>query len=215
LAATLTAGLLIAGVVLLAVVALTGMYFYPRFVISLVVLSCALISFGLVGPPVYGLTAARKFSRAGEITALAGYLVCIGVFAITQLKTSREIDRLRWCPISPLRETAAFLRGREVDGAAIFAYGFGSEALQYYLPQLPFAREADAASRLEAALKAADEAGKPLLVAVGYEELNRRQLAPDGFPLLDDPERFEEVARFRGIEPLFGYRVLASRQAQR
>ena len=97
-----------------------------------------------------------------------------------------------------MRETAAFLRARESAGDAIFAYGFGSEALQYYLPELPFARDAEATEALESALGTAEAAGKSLVVAIGYEELNRRQLAPGGFPLLDDPERFEEIGEVPG-----------------
>jgi hypothetical protein len=224
-AATLSFGLVLAGAIVLATVALTGMYFYHRFVVALVVPWCVVTPLGLVALPAVIVNAnkvmtgdrgwRRPFLVAQAVTSFS-FLLCVGALAQTWgSAVADEIGRLRRTPISPLRETAAFLRQREFAGDAVFGYGFGSEAVQYYLPELPVERDADAAQALEGALKAANDSGKRLLVAVGYEELNRRQLAPGGFRLLDDPARFEEVARFDGIEPLFGYRVLDSRPARR
>ena len=119
------------------------------------------------------------------------------------------LRRMQTVSYTPLRETAAVLRQAQSTGAAVFAYGFGGEALQYYLPTLPYSRDEGAAEALTAALTAAQSAGHSLVVAVGYEELNRLKI-PAGFALLDDSARFTEISRLKGIEPPFTYRVLKS-----
>jgi hypothetical protein len=189
--------LLGAGFCFLAGIWAADFYFYPRFLFAIMApLALA------IGIAVWTL-GYRELGGSRRMQGLA-----VGA-VMTGLVGAGFGDGLR--PVitggfSPLREAAAVLRDAEAGGAHVFGYGFGAEALQYYLPTLPYAREADAPQALAAALEKARAAGQPLLVAVGYEELNRLAL-PAGFALLDDPSACREIWSQHGLEPQFSYRI--------
>lgn len=207
-AAGLTA--LAAGAALfLAAVWVAKFYFYPRFVFALVVplvigwavLVRAVLD-GSWQPPAW-----RKGSKGGLVVAglrVEGMalLLVLGFVLVLGFLPMWKVGFV----FSPLREAAAVLRGAQAAGRPVFGYGFGAEALQYYLPTLPYAREADAPEALADALEKARAAGHPLLVVTGYEDLNRLAL-PRGFTLLDDASKASVVWSQQGLEPQFAYRI--------
>lgn len=183
----------------LVAIAAAGFFFYPRFLFAVIVPLAAAVGIAL-GEVALLRKRGGQPGRAAALLAMAGMLGWLfGLGAKSPDTTTRE-------RFSPLREAAAVLREAQAAGAHVFGFGFGAEALQYYLPTLPYAREADAPETLAAAVEKARAAGRPLLVAVGYEELNRLAL-PAGFSLLDDASRFTEVWSQPGLEPQFAYRI--------
>ena len=185
-----------AGVFLAAVWAV-GFYFYPRFLFAVTVplaMAVGMAVWWLGGRELGGHWRARALGAAAVFAAMVGGGFRDGLKPVV-------VDGF-----SPLRETAAVLRQAEADGAHVFGYGFGAEALQYYLPTLPYAREADAPEVLAAAVAKARAAGRPLFVATGYEELNRLAL-PAGFTLLDDASHASVIWSRHGLEPQFAYRI--------
>jgi hypothetical protein len=185
-----------AGVFLAAVWAV-DFYFYPRFLFAVTVPLAMAVGLGvwwLGSRELGGQRRARALGAAALFAAMVGGGFRDGLKPVVS------------DGFSPLRETAAVLRQAEADGAHVFGYGFGAEALQYYLPTLQYAREADAPEALAAALEKARAAGRPLFVATGYEDLNRLTL-PQGFTLLDDASHAGVVWSEHGLEPQFAYRI--------
>lgn len=175
----------------------SGFYFYPRFLFAVVVPMAAAIGLGVTA----------LGSRPQWGTKAAASLVLLGVAAGEAAPgTEGGLKPVTTVGFSPLREAAQELRAAESSGALVFGYGFGAEALQYYLPTLPYAREADAPEALAAAVERARAAGKPLHVVTGYETLNRLSL-PEGFKLLDDASKSKVVWQRDGLEPQFAYRI--------
>jgi hypothetical protein len=185
-----------AGVFLAAVWAV-DFYFYPRFLFAVTVPLAMAVGLGvwwLGSRELGGQRRVRALGAAAIFAAMVGGGFRDGLKPVVS------------DGFSPLRETAAMLRQAEAEGAHVFGYGFGAEALQYYLPTLPYAREADAPEALAAALEKARAAGRPLFVATGYEDLNRLAL-PQGFTLLDDASHAGVVWSEHGLEPQFAYRI--------
>jgi len=175
----------------------TGFYFYPRFLFAVVVPMAAAIGLGVAAlgsRPLWGTKAAALLALLGVVAGEAAPGTEGGIKPVTTVG------------FSPLREAAQELRSAQSSGALVFGYGFGAEALQYYLPTLPYAREADAPEALAAAVERARAAGKPLYVVTGYEALNRLSL-PEGFRLLDDVSKSRVVWQRDGLEPQFAYRI--------
>ncbi len=162
---------------------MTGQFFYPRFVVPVVVPLAILVSLGL----------RRRLALAFGVP-LAGVLWMVAA----------GVDVFQRRPYSPLRDVAAYLQGQPADAVHV-GYGLGGEMLAAYWPQVIPVKKELGRPDLEAALAT----GRPVFVAVGYDELNREKM-PDGYALLDDRSRFEEVAVFHGIEPDFTFRVLRS-----
>ena len=78
--------------------------------------------------------AARDFRiRVVRLTSL-GFTGMFGARPDVRVTKSSGESASHATPISPLRETAAFLRARESAGDGIFGYGFGSEALSIICP---------------------------------------------------------------------------------
>jgi hypothetical protein len=191
------AALLGAGFLFLAGIWAAEFYFYPRFLFAIVApLALA------IGIAVWTL-GCRELGASGRTRALAVGAVMAGLLGGGFGDGLRPVVTSGF---SPLREAAAVLRDGEAGGAHVFGYGFGAEALQYYLPTLPYAREADAPEALAAALEKARAAGRPLFVATGYEALNRLAL-PQGFTLLDDASHASVIWSAHGLEPQFAYRI--------
>jgi len=192
--------LVLAAVGCFAAIAATQFFFYPRFLFAIIVpVALAIgIFFGRL-PQV-----TRKWMPA--LPAWAHRWVSLGCLTVMAAALAPGLPPALTRSFSPLRETAAHLRDGQAAGAEIFGYGFGAEALQYYLPTLPYARESDAPDQLAAAMESARAAGRPLLVATGYEALNRLAI-PRGFDRLDDPSFFTVTSNHAGLESEFAYRI--------
>ena len=161
----------------------TGQFFYPRFIVPVVVPLVILASLGLRGR-----------------LALAFCVPLLGVLWIA----AAGVDVFQRRPYAPLRDVAAFLQ-QQPPGAIHIGYGLGGEMLAGYWPNVVPVKKELGRPEVDAALAT----GKTVYVAVGYNDLNRQKM-PDGFVLLDDRRRFEEIAVFHGIEPDFTFRVLRS-----
>jgi Dolichyl-phosphate-mannose-protein mannosyltransferase len=194
----------------LGAVGATEFYFYSRFVLALIVPTVLLIGAAMDLGVRWGMTSWVRgpLSDKGGLIVLALWVLFFFTMPF-QFQVVPVIHYLQRTPFAPLRETAAALRHARAQGAAIFGYGFGAEALQYYLPALSYERDMPARPALEAAIHDAQAAGKPLFVALGYEALNRANV-PDGFELLDDPAVFTEDSKRDGLEGQFTYRILRS-----
>jgi hypothetical protein len=136
--------------------------------------------------------------------ALAGLLI-----AAIGLSLAGGLTATTKGSFSPLRETAAVLQQAQANGARVMGFGFGAEALQYYLPGLDYARDDDASHQLARAAQEAHNRHQPLYIAAGYEELNRLRL-PAGFAMLDDASQWSRVWTHDGLEPQFTYTVWRS-----
>ncbi len=191
--------LLVGAAVFLVGVWATGFYFYPRFLFAVAAPLAAAIGIALE------LSQRLTRLRLPWLPSWWDQRAIIGFFCLGILLTG-GLSPVLTRGFSPLRETADVLRAAEAEGAHVFGYGFGAEALQYYLPSLPYAREADAPEALAAAVETAHAAGRPLLVATGYEDLNRLAL-PAGFRRLDDPAQCAVAWSQSGLEPQFAYRI--------
>jgi hypothetical protein len=141
-----------------------------------------------------GSSRPRGLALASLIIAAIGLSLADGLTATTK------------GTFSPLRETAAVLQQAQSNGARLMGFGFGAEALQYYLPGLDYARDDDAPEQLARAAQEAQAQHQPLFIAAGYEELNRLRL-PAGFALLDDTAQWSRVWSHDGLEPQFTYTV--------
>ena len=174
----------------LVTVKLTDFYFYHRFLLSIGIPVILLIAIGL-----------SRLARPG-LTAAA-----LAVFAAL---TFPQIRLLLTRSYAPFRETVAGLRAEasRVGPAAPIpvGYGLGSHVMQAYDPVMRDIRT-QPAEKLQSLIDQARREKRPLLVALGYEELNRLNL-PDGFRLLDDPALFERISTRHGIEPEFTFHLL-------
>ena len=187
--------LILGAILLLTALFLTGVkladfYFYHRFILA-------------AGIPVILLTAIG-LSRLPGPSLTAGVLVLYAVltFPQTRLLLTRSY--------APFRETVADLRtgALKLGNAAPIpvGYGLGSHVMQCYDPVMRDIR-VNAVEKLQACISQARRENRPLLVSLGYEGLNRRDL-PEGFQLLDDPSLFERVSVRHGIEPEFTFHLL-------
>ena len=179
----------------LVTIHLAGFYFYPRFMLALLVPLAAATGLGVAA------AAGPARPRGPAPLALAGLII-----AAIGLSLAGGLTATTKGSFSPLRETAAFLQQAQANGARIMGFGFGAEALQYYLPSLDYARDEDAPHQLARAAQEAHDRHQPLYIAAGYEELNRLRL-PAGFAILDDPAQWSRIWTHDGLEPQFTYTV--------
>lgn len=173
----------------LLAVRLTDFFFYHRFILGAGVPLLLLAGIGL----------GRLRSAALAGVVVTGFAVL--TWPQTRLLTGRSY--------APFRETVGDLRAaaRHHPGKPIpVGYGLGSHVMQCYYPELRDIRS-DAAASLQALIDQARREHRPLLVALGYEQLNRLNL-PDGFSLLDNPSLFEHLSSRHGIEPEFTFHLL-------
>ncbi len=170
----------------LLTVNLCGFYFYHRFLLAASLPLLLLVAIGL------------SRARSPLLPAAALTLFAFLTFPQTLLLLTRSY--------APFRETAADLRAAGGPNVLPVGYGLGSHVLQAYLPSLRDIRSNSAAS-LQALIDEARRDHRPLLLALGYEALNRRN-QPEGFPLLDNPALFETISTRHGIEPEFTFHLL-------
>jgi len=173
----------------LIVVKLTGFYFYHRFILTAAVPLLLLAAIGL-----------SRLRPAWLVFPPLGLFVFLTVPG-TRLLLTRSY--------APFRETVQDMNAQTKAGSPpplLVGYGLGSHVMQCYAPALRDIRT-DATPALQALIDQARRENRPLLVALGYEELNRLNL-PDGFRLLDDPALFEKISTRHGIEPEFTFHLL-------
>lgn len=171
----------------LAMVRITDFFFYHRFAVT--------VSVPLI------LLAATGLSRLRP--AWLGLLPVLLFAGLTYPQTRL----LSTASYAPFRETVADMRAAAGSARVIpVAYGLGSHVMQCYYPELRDIR-ADGAASLQALIDQSRRENRPLLLALGYEGLNRANM-PDGFRLMDDPALFEKISTRHGIEPEFTFHLL-------
>ncbi len=191
-----------AGTVHLLTNYLTQQYYYPRFLIYLVVPLVAGLALGL--ERVMRIARREAGDPLTDVPRAIPVLVYLGMFAGFAWP---EIKLLQQRPYAPLRNVAEFLEARNAEsesGIVVVGYGLGGDIMRIYYPRTRFARSL---AEVEKGAAVAAENGKPLYLFYGYSSFNRA-MVPDGFSWIDDPEKFSEVAHFVGIEPDFYYWVL-------
>lgn len=202
-AALLILSLVFGGLAFMTVAYVLRLYFYPRFMIS--ILPAAVITLA-VGFSQCGTWISNKFlpGRACWIIAIAvaAYLaVCVPQITVLQMRS-----------YAPMREVAQYLKeqDRATGGITTLGYGLGGRILTVYYPTVGYAINPPGDEALKTAIAQATANKKPLYVFYGYPAFNR-MIMPKGFELLEDPAIFEEVAAFPGIEPEFYFRILRAK----
>lgn len=192
-ALVILSGLIGGALVTLLFFKISNGYFYPRFLIFMLIPAVWLLAAGWVFAFSWGKTNLRWIGPAL-------------LFAVFTWLAAPQIRLLATRPYEPLREIAeVFSEARANDGnLLVVGYGHGVETLPVYYPEI---HKAVSKAELEAFITKAREANARLLLTIGHDTFNRH-VVPDGFALLDDPAVFEEIATFSGIEPLFRYRVM-------
>jgi hypothetical protein len=169
------------------------LYFYPRFLISL--LPVFIAGLGLAVP---GFTDwAQRYRYIGLAMLLPFFLV-----------TQPQRTLLKTRPYAPLRDVAEFVQGwNPAKPPVTLCYGLGREAMPFYAPTM---LASDKVADLIAARAKAKAEGRDFLVVQGYSSFNR-QLLPEAFALLDDPQQFTEVRAYPGIQADFYFRVFLAK----
>jgi len=179
--------------------AFDGFFAYQRFAIYSLIPAVAFLAIGLEGllRALLRGAEARWAVPAGLVAGLAAYQIALA--PLTRI--------LLTFPQAPAREVAEFMAKQETDhpdGVMKLGVGMGGQVPRVYDP---FIVEVTSAEGLLAALEQVRAEGRPLYASHGYHAQNRRNY-PRLMALLEDPELFEPVARFDGIESEHVYRVL-------
>lgn len=183
-------GFWVSGCVFAAVTLMADTYYYSRFAV-------ALVPVGVVG-------LALGWGRSGKWGKVVHGVVWVALLA-TGLRGGEVLLRR---PIEPIRDVAEWLGREGGAGATVLGYGHGREALMVFLPKLV---AVDDAGQIEREVAAAKAKGGAVFLVVGHQNFNRVML-PTGFAVFEDGKRFEEVARFVGIEAENQYWVYRLRQ---
>jgi hypothetical protein len=202
-AALLILSLFFGGLAFMTVAYSFQLYFYPRFMISIL-------------PPVV-IALAAGFSQCGTwisnkiLPGRACWITAIGVAAYLAICVP-QIMVLQRRSYAPMREVAQYLKEQDLANGGIktLGYGLGSRILTVYYPTVEYAITPPGDEALKAAIAQAAAEKKPLYVFYGYPAFNR-MIMPKGLELLEDPAVFEEVAAFPGIEPEFYFRILKAK----
>ncbi|MGK0187698.1 MAG: hypothetical protein ACI9R3_003487 [Verrucomicrobiales bacterium] len=203
------AGALILATFLAAIVFLTAswlydFYFYPRFLIVLLPSVVITLATGL-WQGCQWIHCRLSLARPGAIAALGffGYLlICLPQISVLQKRS-----------YAPMREVAQYILAQKKLDPEVqaFGYGLGSRILRLYDPEIRYTITPPGEKDLRSALEEAKKNQHPLYVFYGYPLFNRMTM-PGGFPMLEDPDLFEEVAAFGGIEPEFYFRILKAKE---
>lgn len=181
--------------------AVDGFFAYPRFAIYAVIPATAFLAIaveGLLG----------RVLRARPRLVLPAALAAVALFA---LALAPLLGVLLRNPQAPAREAAAFVSAFSAPGGAALraGAGLGGDVPRVYDPWLEPLEQPSAAD-VEAFCERARRGGRPGLVLYGHRGLNRKRF-PDALALLEDPARFEPLARFDGIESEHVYYVVRCR----
>ena len=169
-----------------AAVAITGGFFYHRFVI------------GIATVLAVGCGTALTHLRRPRLAAPAA----VALLGLLWLPRLRHFTSRSYCP---WRETAAVLETarQSSDGRAIIAgFGLGANMLECYLPAVRDHRR----DGLSALLEEAARDGRPLYVAWAYDDY-LKSVMPADVARLHDPGEFTMVSELPGIESQFDCRV--------
>lgn len=198
--AALICALIGGAVTFMSAASLFDIYFYPRFLTT--ALPVAVIAFAA------GVWQCGKWisRRVSFITPEA---TCLTAFFLYGAICLPEISVLQQRSYAPMREVATFLneRRKEEQRVSILGYGLGSRILRLYDHGLDYAITPPGEKEVRQALADARASNRTLYVFYGYPAFNRSTM-PGGFLLLDNPDLFQEVAAFKGIEPEFYFRIL-------
>lgn len=184
-AGTLVAAVTLALALHLASTGLFNLYFYPRFVTYLL--------------PVVVLLTAAAWAVGLPRTRWLAWVGACGFFLATAWPQFLNILRREHEPFRPIMAAVDEVRAQTPGGDVVAAcYGLAGDILQeIYDPRIRFITKAGEIRALE---KEAREMQAPLLIAYGNQSFNRATL-PDGFKLLDDPDRFTLIDRFVANDP--------------
>ena len=173
-------------------------YFYPRYLIYLLPLLVMLVAIGWTQSAAW--FARRVRASATPVAAVTG-AVALGWFVALVWP---QLQILWQRPISPMHDTIRFIQAQPGGGqAVIIAYGLGGRVLDVYAPGVVLAHNRET---IKKGLAIAAEQERPAWLVRGYDSFDRQQV-PEGFELIDDPQWFEFVTDFDGIEVSFQYRV--------
>lgn len=198
--AWLLLALLGGGALTLAVISVGNSYFYPRFLIYLLIPMATLFAIGATR----SIPISWDGKKAIPPALVATLTLLLYVFAVAP-----QISVLNRSSIEPLRELAHDIQqfeklhhrgARDVHVAGI---GHGSERVRLYFPQLAPVREIGA---LETMIATATSRGNELLVFAGHRYFNQVS-HPDLMAVVQDKSRFEELQVYPGISPDFFYRL--------
>ena len=185
-------------VLTLALITLGNSYFYPRFLIYLLIPMATLFAIG----------ATRAIPVGGGKTIPQGVVATMAL-ALYGMAVSPQISVLNRTSVEPLREVAQGIRdfaALHQLGAGDFrvaGLGHGSERVRLYYPQLTSVREI---GTFEALIANASNRGNELLVFAGHRYFNESSHA-DLMAVVQDENRFEELEVYPGISPDFFYRL--------
>jgi hypothetical protein len=200
---------LLAGAVgTMAAISLGGLYFYPRFLIYLLVPFVILFAIGSSAPFSDEQLLPKRLT-AGSMRRLriAVPLIAVALFTFAVLPQIKVLNRTS---IEPLREVAEELhlyriRSSKESEAPFQAAGIGhgSDKVRLYFPNATAVRDL---SSLTSLIAKADATESHLLVYVGHRYFNETTHA-DMIAVIDDDSRFEQISELRGIKPDFFYRI--------
>lgn len=170
--------------------------FYPWYAVGALPFLCGLAALGLEAS-----ASLFRGARASQFAALAGGLA-LTLAAAELTGPQRAITTNH--PIEPKRESFLLYRSaapnpfdpRQKD---IITVGFHQENVTYDPGQRRL-NDVDNRDALDAVMAEADRTGKPLFVDFAQEPYARKHFIHI-FPRLDNPELFERVATFHGLEP--------------
>ncbi len=197
---------LIGGAVLtLVLISVGNSYFYPRFLIYLLIPIATLFAIGATRAiPIGG---GKKIPRAG-VAAIALFLYLLAV--------APQISVLNSTSVEPLREVAQGIRDFEklhrldANDVHVAGIGHGSDRVRLYFPQLASVREIGALDTLIATATAKEN---ELLVFAGHRYFNEASHA-DLMAVVQDEDRFEQLQVYPGISPDFFYRLYRFRPSK-
>lgn len=173
-----------------ALTLLVDTYYYSRFAIAFV--------------PVGVVSLALGWGWSGKWGKVVHGVVWVALL-VTGLRGSEVLLKR---PIEPIRDVAEWLGTQGGTGMTVLGYGHGREALMVFLPRLVAVEDA---GQIEEQVVKAKAAGRALFLVIGHQNFNRVML-PTGFAVFEDGKRFDEVARFDGIEVESQYRVYRLRE---
>lgn len=165
-------------------------YFYPRFLSYGLIPYLVCVSVGICA------LGERINPRWGPCSVLLITVAAAAIFVLPQIRM------LRNRPYEPYRDLVSFIREQAPESISVI-YGHGGEPVDLYDPDMHFVTESSEIAEL---CEESQRTGLPLYLCYGHASYNRSRL-PGAFTLIDNPDCFEPIRDFPGIEPDFYYRM--------